>query len=136
MYKSVLEISPEGYNVEQTNFYINNLLNKISFIDSAYNDSLERIKALESQNELLIKNNNMLNEILTKLNAVAEQLGIVFENTVSEESIPFETAEINYEEITDVIEETTIEPEFEKQNADLSFLRDEINSLKSIFNDN
>ena len=48
-----LEICFEGYNTDQTDFYIGQLIERINRLESAYDMSKERIASLEAENKQL-----------------------------------------------------------------------------------
>lgn len=48
-----LEICFEGYNTDQTDFYIGQLIERINRLESAYDTSKERIASLEAENKQL-----------------------------------------------------------------------------------
>ena len=48
-----LEICFEGYNTDQTDFYIGQLIERINRLESAYDMSKERISSLEAENKQL-----------------------------------------------------------------------------------
>ena len=48
-----LEICFEGYNTDQTDFYIGQLIERINRLESAYDMSKERITSLEAENKQL-----------------------------------------------------------------------------------
>lgn len=51
-----IEVCVEGYNIEQTDFYISQLIDKYNICNELYAKSLEKISLLEIENEKLRNN--------------------------------------------------------------------------------
>ena len=115
MFEPKPDIAPNGYDIDQTNFYLKNLQNKI--------------ETLEKQNEYLFKSLASLVTLENKIDLILKHLDIDFcaESDKIDEIIAEETVtETKIEEPTVTIENETL---------DLSFLRTEINALKTFIKD-
>ncbi len=134
MYKSSLEICSHGYNIEQTDYYIANLEERITFAETAYADAVKRIKSLEAQNEILVK------EIALKLGLVADRIGVVSVEEFADEGYieADDTAESliddnNADENVDNSVEADEEMPEQADNQDITNLKSQIDELKSFF---
>lgn len=117
-----LEICFEGYNTDQTDFYIGQLIERINRLESAYDMSKERITSLEAENKQL---RNELLLFIKQTRAVS----------VQEESAADET-EIQVTESTDA---TVNESKNEVNTAireSLKALQLELASLKEFIKNN
>ena len=117
MFDTKLDICSNGYDIEQTNLYLKNLQNKIDL--------------LEKRNEYLFKSFASLITLESKIDLILKHLNIDFcDNTVDSEKVnPNE----NESECFTIKEEAT--EETKASSIDLSFLRNEINALKSYLKD-
>ena len=119
MFDPKIDICPDGYDIDQTNFYLNSLHNKI--------------ESLEKQNEYLFKNFASLITLESKIDLILKHLNIDFCEESSEED-EFQIPDLCPEIQPDVTKDETKENDIikpEHESLDLSFLRDEINALKS-----
>lgn len=118
-----LEICFEGYNTDQTDFYIGQLIERINRLESAYDMSKERITSLEAENKQL------RNELLLFI----RQTRTVADNDASESDTE---AEIQVTESTDA---TVNESKNEVNTAireSLKALQLELASLKEFIKNN
>ena len=129
MYNSSLEICSQGYNIEQTDYYISNLEARLNFAEVAYADAVKRIKALELQNEALTK------ELALRVALIADKLGV---ETVTECNEETDCCVINDNDMT--ASESFIEPvaeivtdSDEEIEEDITNLKSQIDELKSFF---
>lgn len=124
MFKSSLEICSQGYNVEQTDYYIANLEGRIAFAEKAYADAVKRIEALEAENKILA------DEMKGTLALISEKLEIELpEPEVETDSEQIEECETSCEEcVENTTDEATDEPDEEIIN-----LKSQIDELKSFF---
>lgn len=130
MLKSSLEICSQGYNVEQTDYYIANLESRLSFAENAYFDAVKRIKVLEKQNDELIKALNV------NLASIAEKLGIdLIADTEKTEENAVEQL-IAIDEITPENVHEAVEEVIDEQNDQFKNLKSQIDELKSFFENN
>ena len=120
MFETILDIKPNGYDIDQTNFHLNSLYNKIYM--------------LEKQNEALIKSLASLESLENKVNLILEHLNIKSETETCDSEI-IAVAPVEEEiELATITETEDVQPVIENekpQTPDFSFLRNEINSLKS-----
>lgn len=130
MLKSSLEICSQGYNVEQTDYYIANLESRLSFAENAYFDSVKRIKVLEAQNEALIR---ALNENLA---LIADKLGVDFCDEVSETAENKIQQTIAADEITQENILAAVDEVLDENNNQFASLKSQIDELKSFFENN
>ncbi len=101
-----IDICIEGYNTEQTDFYISHLINKINLTTGLYEKALNKISFLENENEKLRNNlidlskklgNNTLDiEILNQLKQIKSVLGI----EIAKESDDKNTSETDAEKLS------------------------------------
>ena len=119
MFETILDICPDGYDIDQTNFYLNSLHN--------------RIELLEKQNEALYNSAASIKTLEDKIDLILKQLNIDFSEHTSEieETQITETNESDTSKITDEDEVSLMVEEAESNKLDLSFIRNEIDSLKS-----
>lgn len=121
MFETILDICPDGYDIDQTNFYLNSLHN--------------RIELLEKQNEALYNSAASIKTLEDKIDLILKHLNIDFSEHISEieetQITETETNESDSSEITDEDEASLMVEEAENNKLDLSFIRNEINSLKS-----
>ena len=122
MFELKLDITPNGYDIDQTNFYLKNLQNKI--------------ETLEKQNEYLFKSLASLVTLENKIDLILKHLDIDFcvETDEIDEIIAEETVvETKIQKNEVAAEESSVTAENEA--LDLSFLRNEINALKTFLKD-
>lgn len=121
MFETILDICPDGYDIDQTNFYLNSLHN--------------RIELLEKQNEALYNNAASIKTLEDKIDLILKHLNIDFSEHISEieetQITETETNENDSSEITDEDEVSLMVEEAENNKLDLCFIRNEIDSLKS-----
>ena len=121
MFETILDICPDGYDIDQTNFYLNSLHN--------------RIELLEKQNEALYNSAASIKTLEDKIDLILKHLNIDFSEHISEieetQLTETETNESDSSKITDEDEVSLMVEEAESNKFDLSFIRNEINSLKS-----
>lgn len=129
MFKSKLEICSQGYNVEQTDYYIANLESRLSFAENAYFDAIKRIKVLEENNASLIKALNM------NLALISEKLGIDIFDKTTEPSAEIDCG-LTAEEITQENVHEAVEEVLEEPNEQFANLKSQIDELKSFFENN
>lgn len=130
MLKTSLAICSQGYNVEQTDYYIANLESRLSFAENAYFDAVKRIKVLEAQNEALIK---ALNENLA---LIGNKLGVdLFDETPAEDEA--ENAQtITTDEITQENVLAAVDEVLNDNDNQFASLKSQIDELKSFFENN
>lgn len=117
MFDTKLDICSNGYDIEQTNLYLKNLQNKIDL--------------LEKRNEYLFKSFASLITLESKIDLILKHLNIDFcDNTVDSGKV---NPDENESECFTIKEEAT--EETKASSVDLSFLRNEINALKSYLKD-
>ncbi len=102
-----IDICIEGYNTEQTDFYISQLIDKNNLTLQLYEKSLEKITFLESENQKLrneiidlsqkLGNNTLDLEILNQLKQIKSALGIENSNEI-EVSVEPDAEKISFEE--------------------------------------
>lgn len=135
MFKSSLEICSQGYNVEQTDYYIANLEDRITFAEKAYADAVKRIEALEAENALLA------GELNSKIALICEKLDVeiaaepAVENDIEFFDIESDEADSFSEEAVQPVEQ--VESEADKEvydpEEDIKNLKSQIDELKSFF---
>lgn len=99
-----IDICIEGYNTEQTDFYISHLLDKYNSCEQNYKNALNKISELEAENEKLrsdflaltkkIGGNALDIEIINRLKRIEEILGHENHESVSLQSNNENEAEI------------------------------------------
>lgn len=121
MFETILDICPDGYDIDQTNFYLNSLHN--------------RIELLEKQNEALYNSAASIKTLEDKIDLILKHLNIDFSEHISEiEETQITETETNENDSSEIPEEDTsslMVEESENNKLDLSFIRNEIDSLKS-----
>lgn len=138
------DISIEGYNTEQVDFYIERLVNELNFatakVDqvSAENDNL-RINFLDiirqfSENiiSLETKVNANLTAVNKRLSAIEESMGIVMEEVISidDEDVNPDSSESE----DDVKSEESHEKVKKEFLGEMDILQDELEALKKMMN--
>lgn len=139
MFKSSLEICSQGYNIEQTDYYIASLENRIAFAENAYADAVNRIKALETQNALLTS------ELNSRIALIADKLDVELPTVTSLNESEDELSDSEAEEIENAVVETFQSDELNESQADedtdesdeeYDNLKSQIDELKSLFENN
>lgn len=102
-----IEVCVEGYNIEQTDFYISQLIDKYNICNELYAKSLEKISLLEIENEKLRNNivdlskkcgENEINfEIINRLKNIEAFFGIKDEES---DKVKFKQDDIDTKENT------------------------------------
>lgn len=128
MFKSSLEICSQGYNVEQTDYYIANLEGRIAFAEKAYGDAVKRIEALEAENKILA------DELKVTLALISEKLEIELPENKPEPEI--ETVSERIEDCESSCEdciENTSDEVIDEPDEEIFNLKSQIDELKSFF---
>lgn len=102
-----IEVCVEGYNIEQTDFYISQLIDKYNICNELYAKSLEKISLLEIENEKLRNNivdlskkygENEINfEIINRLKNIEAFFGI---KDIESDKVKFKQDDIDTKENT------------------------------------
>lgn len=137
-----IEICIEGYDIEQTDFYISLLIEKNEQINKLYEDAKEQIALLTETNEKLHKDFLTLtkqfsetvsstdNIILEKLRAVEKKIDMISASASNASSISkiYETLDISDNNANDRTEESV--------NKNITKIKNEIIDLKQLFSEN
>lgn len=137
-----IEICIEGYDIEQTDFYISLLIEKNEQINKLYEDAKEQIALLTETNEKLHKDFLTLtkqfsetvsstdNIVLEKLRAVEKKIDMISASASNASSISkiYETLDISDNNANDRTEEYV--------NKNITDIKNEINDLKKLFSEN
>ena len=127
MFKSSLEICSQGYNIEQTDYYIANLEDRIAFAENAYADSVKLINALEEQNRILT------NELNIRLMLIAEKLGVELPPYPATDYAAV-TMPDNADNESDIDDCIQVEEEiFDESDENFTNLKSQIDELKALF---
>ena len=111
-----IEVCIEGYNIEQTDFYIAHILDKYNSLNELYKKSCEHIVFLEK--ECKDGFGKALSDVMIKLDSIETRLSDI-ENKLSKEE---ETPVISNAKESD-----------EKFISDLSDFHSELKDIKSLF---
>lgn len=111
-----IEICIEGYNIEQTDFYIAHILDKYNSLNELYKKSCEHIVFLEK--ECKDGFTKAISDVMTKLDSVESRLSDL-ENKLASDN---ETTVVMNPRESD-----------EKFRADLSDFHSELKDIKSLF---
>lgn len=137
-----IEICIEGYDIEQTDFYISLLIEKNEQLNKLYEESKEQIGLLTETNEKLHKDFLALTKqfsetvsstdsiVLEKLRAVEKKLDILCKKANKECLIP------KISDCADISEESTNANTDEVVNQNISDLKNELQNLRKFFSEN
>lgn len=100
-----LEICFEGYNTDQTDFYIGQLIERINRLESAYDTSKERIASLEAENKQL-RNELLLFIKQTRVSSAQEETETAAETAVEENGSADTTVNESKSEVNNAIRES------------------------------
>lgn len=100
-----LEICFEGYNTDQTDFYIGQLIERINRLESAYDTSKERIASLEAENKQL-RNELLLFIKQTRVSSSQEETETAAETAVEENGSADTTVNESKSEVNNAIRES------------------------------
>ncbi len=100
-----LEICFEGYNTDQTDFYIGQLIERINRLESAYDTSKERIASLEAENKQL-RNELLLFIKQTRVSSAQEETENAAETAVEENGSADTTVNESKSEVNNAIRES------------------------------
>lgn len=100
-----LEICFEGYNTDQTDFYIGQLIERINRLESAYDTSKERIASLEAENKQL-RNELLLFIKQTRVSSAQEETETAAETAVEESGSADTTVNESKSEVNNAIRES------------------------------
>ncbi len=128
MFKSSLEICSQGYNVEQTDYYIANLEGRIAFAEKAYADAVKRIEALEAENKFLA------DELKDTLALISEKLEIeLSENQPESDAVTASEQIKDCESSCEECVENSTDEAIEESDEEIFNLKSQIDELKSFF---
>ncbi len=131
-----IEICIEGYDVEQTDFYLSMLIEKNENLSQLYEESKSEISLLKETNEKLHKDFLTLtkqfcdsvsstdNLIYEKLSNVEKKIDILLHSLKNSDQI-LKQDNISSQNVNDIKNETV--------NKNINDLRDELAELKSLF---
>lgn len=134
-----IEICIEGYDIEQTDFYISLLIEKNEQITKLYEEAKEQIALLTSTNEKLHRDFLTLTKqfsetvsssdsiLMEKLRSVEKKIDLL------SSSLDYSHSVSNIYETLDISSETAKDKTNETVNKNISDLKNELNELKKLF---
>lgn len=134
-----IEICIEGYDIEQTDFYISLLIEKNEQITKLYEEAKEQIALLTSTNEKLHRDFLTLTKqfsetvsssdsiLMEKLRSVEKKIDLLSSSLDCSHSVS------NIYETLDISSETAKDKTNETVNKNISDLKNELNELKKLF---
>ncbi len=136
-----IEICIEGYDIEQTDFYISLLIEKNEQLNKLYEDAKEQIELLTQTNERLHKDFLSLTKqfsetvsstdsiVLEKLRTVEKKVDVLCTQANKDSFISKNS------DYVDILEETTNANTDEIVNKNISDLKNELRDLKKLFSE-